>query len=176
MCDAGPAPRSDDAQEVDKMRAANAANAEKALAKQGGSKIMFKVDAAALREAVVTELRDDLYRTVREGRIPFSGLAIRDGGVEVRIAEPKDRQRVLGKLVPSTASTETISVTDSGDGLVRLTPTEAGFAERLRELVSQSGEMIDQRLRNSGIRDASDNPTGRSGFACCCRASGIPNA
>ena len=103
-CSAVAAPRaaSDDAQAVDKMRAAIAANAEKALAKQGGSKILFKVDAAALREAVVTELRDDLYRTVREGRIPFSGLAIRDGGVEIRIAEPKDRQRVLAKLVPST--------------------------------------------------------------------------
>ena len=79
-CSAVAAPRSDDAQAVDKMRAAIAANAEKALAGQGGSKILFKVDTAALREAVVTELRDDLYRIVREGRIPFSGLAIRDGG------------------------------------------------------------------------------------------------
>ena len=103
-CSAIAAPRatSDDAQAVDKMRAAIAANAEKALARQGGSRIQFKVDSAALREAVVTELRDDVYRTVREGRIPFSGLAMRDGGVEVRIAEPKDRQRVLAKLVPST--------------------------------------------------------------------------
>ena len=154
------APRaSDDAQAVDKVRVAIAANAEKALARQGGSKILFKVDSAALREAVVTELRDNLYRIVREGRIPFSGLAIREGGVEVRIADAKDRQRVLGKLVPSTAA-ETISVTDNGDGLIRLMPTEAGFAERLHELVEQSGEMIDQRLRNSGIRDASEQPDG----------------
>jgi preprotein translocase subunit SecD len=153
------APRSDDAQAVDKMRAAIVANAEKALAKQGGSKILFKVDTAALREAVVTELRDDLYRTVREGRIPFSALAIRDGGAEIRIADAKDRQRVLGKLVPPSAA-ETISVTDSGDGLIRLVPTEADFGERLHQLVRQSGEMIDQRLRNSGIRDASEQPEG----------------
>ncbi|WP_249165835.1 SecDF P1 head subdomain-containing protein [Bradyrhizobium sp. AUGA SZCCT0431] len=165
-CSAIAAPRatSDDAQAVDKARAAIAANAEKALAKQGGSKILFKVDSAALREAVVTELRDDVYRTVREGRIPFSGLAMRDGGVEVRIAEPKDRQRVLAKLVPSAkespSGARTISVTDSDDGLIRLMPTEAGFAERLRELVTQSGEMIDQRLRNAGIRDASQQPDG----------------
>ena len=100
-CTAVAAPRSDDAQAVEKMGAAIVANAEKALAKQGGSRIFFKVDSAALREAVVTELRDDLYRTVREGRIPFSGLAMRDGGVEIRIADAKDRQRVVGKLVPS---------------------------------------------------------------------------
>jgi len=161
---AGPASATDAAKDLDKMRAAIAANAEKALARQGGSKILFKVDAAALREAVVTELRDNLYRTVREGRIPFSALAIRDGGVEVRIADAKDRQRVLGKLVPSTkespTAAETVSVTDSGDGLVRLMPTEAAFAGRLHELVEQSGEMIDQRLRNSGIRDASEQPDG----------------
>jgi len=156
------APRSDDAQAIDKMRAAIVANAEKALAEQGGSKILFRVDAAALREAVVTELRDDLYRTVREGRIPFSGLAIREGGVDIRIADAKDRQRVLGKLVPTAkeAPSAAISVTDSGDGLLRLVPTEAGFAERLRELVTQSGEMIEQRLRNSGIKDASEQPDG----------------
>jgi len=153
------APRSDDAQAADKMRAAIAANAEKALARQGGARILFKVDASALREAMVTELRDDLYRTVREGRIPFSGLSIRDGGVEVRIAEPKDRQRVRAKLVPSTAA-EAIGVTDAGDGLIRLMPTEAGFAARLHELVKQSGEMIEQRLRNSGIADASEQPDG----------------
>jgi preprotein translocase subunit SecD len=163
-CSAIAAPRSDDAEAVDKMRAAIAANAEKALARQGGSRILFKVDAAALREAMVTELRDDLYRIVREGRIPFSGLAIRDGGVEVRIADVKDRQRVLGKLVPSVkdspSGAEAVSVTDSGDGLIRLTPTEAGFAERLHGLVGQSGEMIEQRLRNSGIREAGVQPDG----------------
>jgi preprotein translocase subunit SecD len=158
-CSAVAAPRSDDAQAVDKMRAAIAANAEKALAGQGGAKILFKVDAAALREAVVTELRDNLYRIVREGRIPFSGLAIRDGGVEIRVADAKDRQRVLGKIVPSSAA-ETISVADSGDGLIRLMPTETGFAERLRDLVRQSSEMIDQRLRNDGIKDASEQPDG----------------
>ncbi len=75
-CSAVAAPRaSDDGQALEKMRATIVANAEKALAKQGGSKILFKVDSAALREAVVTELRDDLYRIVREGRIPCSATS-----------------------------------------------------------------------------------------------------
>ena len=162
-CSAVAAPR-DDAQELEKMRAAIVTNAEKALAKQGGSKILFKVDSGGLREAVVTELRDDLYRIVREGRIPFSGLAMRDGGAEIRIADAKDRQRVLARLVPSAKATssaaEKVGVIDSGDGLVRLMPTEAGFAERLHELVKQSGEMIEQRLRNSGIKEAGVLPDG----------------
>jgi preprotein translocase subunit SecD len=69
------APAPDDAQEVVRIRAAIAANADKALEKQGGSRILFKVDADALHEEMVTDLRDDLYRILREGRIPFAGLA-----------------------------------------------------------------------------------------------------
>jgi preprotein translocase subunit SecD len=99
------APAPDVAQEVDRMVAAIAANAGKILEKQGGSRILFKVDTGALHEAMVTDLRDDLYRILREGRIPFAGLAVREGGVEVRIADAKDQQRLLSKLAPSTEAT-----------------------------------------------------------------------
>jgi preprotein translocase subunit SecD len=88
--------------------------------------------------------RDDAYRILREGHIPFAGLAVREGGVEVRIAEAKDRRRVLSKLVPSTEATPsrggTVGVADSGDGLIRFMPTDSGFAERLHGLVRQSME------------------------------------
>jgi preprotein translocase subunit SecD len=155
------APASDDAQEVDKMRTAIAANAEKTLQMQGGSRIVFKVDAGALREAMVTDLRDDVYRILREERIPFAGLTVREGGVEVRIAEAKDRQRLLSKLAPSTPSHGgTVGVADTGDGLLRLTPTDSGFAKRLSGLVRQSMEMIEQRLRDIGIGQTGVQPDG----------------
>src|SRR5260370_10609205 len=93
-----------------------------------------------------------------KGRIPFAGLAVREGGVEVRIAEAKDQQQVLSKLVPPTEATQsrgvTVGVADSGDGLIRLMPTDSGLAERLHELVRQSMAMIEQRLRNSDIGQA----------------------
>jgi preprotein translocase subunit SecD len=160
---ASSAPRasaSDDAQAVERMRAARAVDAEKLIETQGGSRIVFKVDAAALHEAIATDLRDDVYKILREGRIPFSGLAMRDGGVEVRIAEPKDRQRVLGKLLPSAEAAAAVAVADSGDGLNRFTPTDAGFAERLHGLVRQSIGMIEQRLRSADIRQTSVQPDG----------------
>ncbi|MES1147764.1 MAG: preprotein translocase subunit SecD, partial [Bradyrhizobium guangdongense] len=145
-----PMSASADAQ-LDKLRATIAANAAKALETQGGSRIVFRVDAAALREAVVTDLRDDLYRILREGRIPFSGLAINNGGIEVKIAEAADRDRVLGKLIPKDAKAS-IDVSDAGSGLTRLAPSQAGFAGRLQDLVGQSSEMIEQRLRNADIK------------------------
>jgi preprotein translocase subunit SecD len=161
---AAAAPAPDPAQDVERMRAAMAANAEKALETQGGSRILFKVDSAALREAVVTDLRDDVVRIVREDRIPYAGLAMRDDGVEVRIADADNRQRLVSQLKPSTASAPSgggaIDVADSGDGPIRLTPTDSGFAERLHRLVEESIDMIEQDLRRNGIRLAGVRPDG----------------
>src|SRR6185437_11879330 len=94
---------SDEAHAINKMRAANIVNAQKLLDQQGGSRIVFKVDADALREAVMTELRDDAFKILHDDRIPFSDLAVRDGNVEVRIADPKNQlklqQKLMSKLV-----------------------------------------------------------------------------
>jgi len=166
MSAAGPAAAtSDDAQDVDKMRAAVAENAEKAVQQQGGSHIALKVDASALREVVLMDLRDDVFRIVHEERIPFSGLALREGGIDIRIAEATDRERLLSKLEPPPEATRrTVAITDGGDGLIRLAPTEAAFGERQHELVRQSIEMIEQLLRNEGIRLAGLLPDGPDGI------------
>jgi preprotein translocase subunit SecD len=146
------------------MRAKISAYVENALATQGGSRIVFKVDSDALREAIVMDLRDEVFQIVHDGRIPFAGLALRDGGVEVRIANANDRQKVVSKLVPATLAKQptqaapTVTVTDSGDGLIRFVPTDSRFNGRLNELLQQSIEMIAQRLRDSGIRLADAQP------------------
>ncbi len=148
------------------MRAKISAYVENALATQGGSRIVFKVDSDALLEAIVMDLRDEVFQIVHDGRIPFAGLALRDGGVEVRIANANDRQKVASKLVPatqappSTQATPTVTVADSGDGLMRFMPTDSRFNGRLNELLQQSIEMIAQRLRDSGIKLADAQPDG----------------
>lgn len=145
---------SDDAQAINQMRVANIANAKKLLDQQGGARIVFKVDADALREAVMTDLRDDVFKTLHDDRIPFSALAVRDGNVEVRITDPKNQQKMMSKLVPAAASSVAVAATDGGDGLVKLTPTDSGFAVRLQSLAMQSLEMMEQELRDSGIAAA----------------------
>jgi preprotein translocase subunit SecD len=164
LVSASAAPAAGDAQAVDKTHAAIALAVEKALEVQGGSRIVFKVDAAALREVVATDLRDAVVRIVREDRIPFAGLAIRDGGVELRIADANNRQRLVSKLAPPTPAASSggkiVDAADSGDGLIRLTPTDSSFAERLRRLVGESVDMIEQDLRSSGIQLVGVQPDG----------------
>jgi preprotein translocase subunit SecD len=143
---AAPAP------DAEQIRTKIAAYVENALATQGGSRILFKVDTDALHAEMVTDLRDETYQILHDGRIPYAGLALRDGGVEVRIANASDRQKVSSKLIPSTQATPPVTVADSGDGLIRFVPTDSRFAGRLNELVQQSIQMIEQRLHDSGIR------------------------
>jgi preprotein translocase subunit SecD len=154
----------DPAQIDERARAAVAAAVKQVLEMQGGSRLVFKVDSDALREAVVTDLRDDVVRIVREERIPFSGLAMREGGVELKVADAGNRRRLASKLASSTATASSgggnIDIADSGDGLIRLTPTGEGFAERLHGLVGDSIDLIEQDLRDNGIKLADVQPDG----------------
>jgi preprotein translocase subunit SecD len=138
--------------------------AEAALRRQGGSRMLVKVDSDALRETITIQLRDDVRRLLREGRIPFGGLAAHDGSVEVRIREAKDREQALSKLPPlsgaAPSSGGSVDIVDIGEGLIRLTPTESGFAERLRILRKESMEVIARRLDNFGVATPGVQPDG----------------
>ncbi|PDT91201.1 preprotein translocase subunit SecD [Bradyrhizobium sp. Y36] len=148
--------------QLDKMRAKIAAFVGDKMEKLGGSRIVYKVDTDGLRESVISDLRDDVYKTLRENRIAFSGLAIRDGGVELKIADARARDLFARKLASAAEGlpSHALTVTDGGDGLVRLAPTEAASAAQLRDLVDDSVAMIEQRLKDSGIRLASVQPDG----------------
>lgn len=148
--------------QFDKMRAKIAALVGDKMEKLGGSRIVYKVDSDGLRESVVTELRDDVYRTLREGKIAFSGLAIRDGGVDVKIADAKGREQLTRKLAAAAEGlpAHALTVTDGGDGLLRLAPTDAAAAARLRDLVEDAIAMIEQRLKDAGVKLASVQPEG----------------
>ncbi|WP_409997223.1 SecDF P1 head subdomain-containing protein [Bradyrhizobium cosmicum] len=146
--------------QFDKMRAKIAAFVGDKVEKLGGSRITYKVDSDGLRASVVTDLRDDVYKTLREGKIAFSGLAIRDGGVELKIADARGREELKRKLASAAEGlpSHALAATDGGDGLVRLAPTDAASAARLRDLVEDSIAMIEQRLKDAGINLASVQP------------------
>jgi preprotein translocase subunit SecD len=156
-------PRSASADEgqTDKMRAKLAAFVGSMMEKLGGSRIVYKVDTDALREAVITDLRDELYTSVREGHIGFSGLAMLDGGVEVRIPDTKSRDQLVRKLTTATDAEPARALSLSGDdGLIRFKPDDAAFAKKLHDLVEDSIAMIEQRLGDIGIKLASVQPDG----------------
>lgn len=148
--------------QFDKMRAKIVAFVGDKMEKLGGSRIIYEVDSEGLRESVVTDLRDDVYKNLHDGHIAFSGLAIREGGVELKIADAKGREQFARKLASAADGlpSHALALTDSGDGAVRLAPTDAASAARLHDLVEESIAMIEQRLKDSGITLVSVVPDG----------------
>lgn len=148
--------------QFDKMRAKIVAFVGDKMEKLGGSRIIYDVDSSGLRESVVTDLRDDVYKNLHDGHIAFSNLAIRDGGVDVTIADAKGRDQLARKLASAADGlpSHALAVTDGGDGAVRLAPTDAAAAARLNELVEDSIAMIEQRLKDAGVQLVSIVPDG----------------
>ena len=146
--------------QFDKMRAKIAAFVADKMEKQGGSRIIYKVDTDGLRNALVTDLRDDVYKVLKESRIAFSGLAVRDGSVEVTIADAKGRDQLVRKLTTDAAPARSLKMTDGGDGLLRLALADAAFAGQLHDLVDDSIAMIEQRLKDGDVKLVSVVPDG----------------
>lgn len=148
--------------QLDKMRAKITAFVGDKMQTQGGSRIIYKVDSDGLREGVLTDLRDDVYKILHDGHIAYSGLAIRDGGVDVKIADPRGRDQLARKLTAAAEGlpSHATSWTDGSDGAVRLAPTDAAAAARLHDLVEDSIAMIEQRLKDADIKLVSVAPDG----------------
>lgn len=148
--------------QLDKTRAKIVAFVGDKMEKLGGARIIYKVDSDGLRESIVTDLRDDVYKNLHDGHIAFSNLAIRNSGVDVKIADAKGRDQLARKLASAAEGlpSHALAVTDGGDGAVRLAPTDAASAARLNEFVEDSIAMIEQRLKDSGITLVSVVPDG----------------
>src|SRR6185312_10936576 len=106
-------------------------------------------------DQVVGEVR----RVLRaDAKVGFTGLAIRNDAVEVRVKEsdlpvalPKLRElsQPLGGFLGSTGQ-RSVEVSDAGGGLIRLTVPQAAITERIRQSVEQSIQIVERRVNELG--------------------------
>jgi preprotein translocase subunit SecD len=130
---------------------------------QGGSHILLEVDAKAVQKEKLETLRDDVRRILRDARIGYTGLVVQGLSVNVRIREaadiPEAMRRLrelsspLGGLLSASAQRD-VDVAESG-GQVTLTVTAAGIAQRMRQAVDQSIEIVRRRVDQLGTVEPS---------------------
>ena len=65
---------------------------------QGGTYVQFQVDQNDVRQQVLDATRDVMRTLLREHRIGFTGLAIRNNSVEALIRDPADMPRAIAVL------------------------------------------------------------------------------
>ena len=132
---------------------------------QGGSHVLLQVDGADVVKTMVTNLRDDVRRTLREQKVAVTGgIGLLPRGVQFRITDPSDRGKVLPKLqalaspqasILGSSGAATYDVTDNGSGAIQITVTDAGVTDKIRRAVDQSIEVIRRRVDALGTTEPS---------------------
>jgi preprotein translocase subunit SecD len=125
---------------------------------QGGSHILLEVDSNSVKKDKLDQVRDDVRRTLRDAKIGYTGLAVRNDSVEVRVKDT-DLQNALTKLrelsqplggLLGTSGQRSLEVSDAGGGLIRLTVPPAAITERVRQSVEQSIQIVERRVNELG--------------------------
>lgn len=131
---------------------------------QGGSHVLLEVDVQDLVRTQTTQLRDDVRRVLRETRVsPQGGIQLTQRGVQIRVADAAERERLLPKLrelsqplgntILGQSGTRDLTVTDNPDGLIALTYTDAGVNEKVRRAVDQAIEVLRRRVDALGTTE-----------------------
>ena len=113
-----------------------------------------------MRKQKAEALRDDVRAALlRNARIGYTGLVIRDLTVEVRIREESDFQAALTKLrelsqplggLLSATGQRSVDVVDAGNRVVQLTITQPAITERVRQVVEQAIQIVEKRINEIG--------------------------
>src|SRR5258705_3073111 len=126
---------------------------------QGGSHILLEVDANYVKKEKLDQIRDDARRVLRDAKIGYTGLNVRNDAVEVRISRESDTATALSKLrdmsqplggLLGSSGQRSLDVADAGGGLIKLTVPQAAITERLRQSVEQSIQIVERRVNELG--------------------------
>ncbi|NOJ43177.1 protein translocase subunit SecD [Bradyrhizobium australiense] len=126
---------------------------------QGGSYLLLEVDANYVKKEKLDQIRDEARRVLRDAKVAYTGLAVRNDAVEVRISREADQATGLSKLrdmsqpiggLLGSSGQRDIEVVDAGGGVIRLTIPQAAMLERMRKTIEQSIQIVEKRVNELG--------------------------
>src|SRR3954452_10146031 len=126
---------------------------------QGGSHLLLEIDSGAVKKDKLDQVRDDVRRALRDARISYTGLNVRNDAVEVRISKDTDLPNALNKLrelsqplggLLGSSGQRSLEVSDAGSGLIRLTVPQAAITDRIRQTIEQSIQIVERRVNQLG--------------------------
>jgi preprotein translocase subunit SecD len=133
----------------------------------GGSRMLLEIDANDVRKQLLSVLRTDTVKTLREARIIWSRMPmVREGAVEVQVRDVGDVDHALSLLATSVAapldrpSARSAEMSDRGNGLIRLTPAESAVVERIDILQRVAVTVLAKRANQLGLGVVSVRPAG----------------
>jgi preprotein translocase subunit SecD len=126
---------------------------------QGGSYLLLEVDGNTVKKDRLEAVRDETRKVLREARIPYTGLNVRNDVVEVRITKDTDVPTALSKLrdmsqpiggLMGSSGQRDLEVSDAGGGLIRVAVTQPAMLDRMRKTIEQSIQIVERRVNELG--------------------------
>jgi preprotein translocase subunit SecD len=126
---------------------------------QGGSYLLLEVDSNYVKKEKLDQVRDDARRVLREAKIGYTGLNVRNDAVEVRISKDTEQATALSKLrelsqplsgLLGSSGQRSLDVSDAGGGVIRLNVPQAAITERIRQTIEQSIQIVERRVNELG--------------------------
>lgn len=124
---------------------------------QGGSYLLLEVDTAALKTERLSNLVEDVRKTLTDQQIAFTELSQANGQVHVRITDPSQvqtAQQQLQKLgQPMATGGRDVSVTTGPNQSLQLRIADQALVADSSKAVDQSIEIIRRRIDSLGTRE-----------------------
>jgi preprotein translocase subunit SecD len=127
---------------------------------QGGSHILLEVDTKALRAENLTNLVEDVRKTLRDEKIVFSDLAQVNGEVRVRITDPAQMnpamnllRRSVGAPLAGVSGGRNVTFSTLDDQRIRIAFVPEAINAEASQAVEQSIEIIRRRVDELGTKE-----------------------
>ncbi len=136
---------------------------------KGGAHLLLAMDVDSLRKDWLVNTQQDARRQLRDAKIQFSGVGVANNSVNVRLVNATDVEKALvevrklntqiGSALLGTQS-NSLEVKSEGN-LITLTPTDAGFNERITNAIGAALETVRRRIDSLGTTEPSIVRQGR---------------
>ncbi len=127
---------------------------------QGGSRLMYSVDTAALQTERLTNMAEDIRNTLHDKNIDASGLVVSNGAISVRITDPAQLdtattllRNTIGQPLAGTTGGRDVTVNSTSDQFIHVAFVPAAFDAEASKAVEQNIEVIRRRVDTTGAKE-----------------------
>jgi SecD/SecF fusion protein len=127
---------------------------------QGGSYLLYSVDTQALRNERLTNLTEDVRKTLTDAQIPFTDLGQVSGALSVRITDPSQVNKAqnalrnaIGAPLAGAPGGRDVTIATAPDQRLAIAFVPEAFDADAARAVDQSIEIIRRRIDQLGTRE-----------------------
>ena len=123
---------------------------------QGGSYLLLEVDLKTVLKERLVELRSEVVQALVKARVPHGGVAVRDQGVSIDLAEadvPAARKALADVLAGRTAMSAPLFVEAVEGSRLTLTLSPAAIADLELKTIEQSVSIVRRRIDETGVNE-----------------------